>query len=107
MERVQRIHRSCRCISSWYAGVHGRLSHEFRKLAVLAGYVYRKGGVGAISAQGYFVMTTSHLYDFQVSRANGIGRGLLVQQHDPLGRRTIIGNDVYGLCRSRLLIPSG
>lgn len=80
---------------------------EFRKLAVLAGYVYRKGGVGAISAQGYFVMTTSHLYDFQVSGANGIGRGLLVQQHDPLGRRTIIGYDVYGLLPQQVIDPLG
>ncbi|MGB3941014.1 MAG: SpvB/TcaC N-terminal domain-containing protein [Candidatus Manganitrophaceae bacterium] len=80
---------------------------EFRKLPTIAGYVYRKGGAGAISAQGYFVMTTSHLYDFQVSGANGTGRGLLVQQHDPLGRRTIIGYDVYGLLPQQVIDPFG
>ena len=80
---------------------------EFQKLPALAGYVYRKGGPGAISVQGYFVMAASHLYDFQVSGANGIGRGLMVQQHDPLGRRTIISYDVYGLLPQQVIDPLG
>lgn len=80
---------------------------EFRKLPPLAGYVYRKDSAGAISTQGYFVITASHLYDFQLSGANGIGRGLLVQQHDSLGRRTIIGYDIYGLLPQQVIDPLG
>ncbi|CUS38117.1 conserved hypothetical protein, contains RHS repeats [Candidatus Nitrospira nitrosa] len=80
---------------------------EFRKLPMLAGYIYRKGGPGAISAQGYFVMAASHLYDFQVSGANGKGRGLLMQQHDPLGRRTVISYDKYHLLPIRVTDPLG
>lgn len=78
---------------------------EFRKLAAQAGYVYRKNS--AISAQGYFVITASHLYDFQASGANGKGRGLLLQQHDPLGRRTVIGYDRYQLLPERVIDPLG
>ncbi len=80
---------------------------EFRKLAAQAGYLYRKGGANAISAQGYFVIAASHLYDFQVSGANGKGRGLLLQQHDPLGRRTIIGYDAYALLPQQVIDPLG
>ena len=80
---------------------------EFRKLAAQAGYLYRKGGTGAISAQGYFVIAARHLYDFQVSGANGKGRGLLLQQHDPLGRRTIIAYDRYQLLPERVIDPLG
>ena len=80
---------------------------EFRKLAAQAGYVYRKGGANAISAQGYFTVTASHLYDFQPTAANGKGRGLLLQQHDPLGRRTIIAYDRYELLPERVIDPLG
>jgi RHS repeat-associated protein len=80
---------------------------EFRKLAAQAGYLYRKGGTGAISAQGFFVIAARHLYDFQVSGANGKGRGLLLQQHDPLGRRTIIAYDRYQLLPERVIDPLG
>ncbi|MGR9046817.1 MAG: toxin TcdB middle/N-terminal domain-containing protein, partial [Gammaproteobacteria bacterium] len=78
---------------------------EFRKLAAQAGYVYRKSS--AISAPGYFVISASHLYDFQASGANGKGRGLLLQQHDPLGRRTIIAYDGYQLLPERVIDPLG
>ncbi|MDX8126804.1 SpvB/TcaC N-terminal domain-containing protein [Methylomonas sp. OY6] len=80
---------------------------EFRKLAAQAGYLYRKSGAGAISAQGYFVIAARHLYDFQVSGSNGKGRGLLVQQHDPLGRRTIVAYDRYSLLPERVIDPLG
>ncbi|WKJ90074.1 SpvB/TcaC N-terminal domain-containing protein [Methylomonas montana] len=80
---------------------------EFRKLAAQAGYVYRNGGANAISAQGYFAITASHLYDFQASGANGKGRGLLLQQHDPLGRRTVIGYDAYALLPQQVIDPLG
>lgn len=80
---------------------------EFRKLPMLAGYIYRKGGAGAISAQGYFVMAASHLYDFQVSGANGKGRGLVMQQHDPLGRRMVVSYDKYHLLPVRVTDPLG
>lgn len=78
---------------------------EFRKLAAQAGYVYRKNS--AISAQGYFVISASHLYDFQAGGANGKGRGLLMQQHDPLGQRTVIGYDRYQLLPERVIDPLG
>lgn len=78
---------------------------EFRQLAAQAGYVYRKSS--AISAQGYFVIAASHLYDFQASGANGKGRGLLLQQHDPLGRRTVIAYDRYQLLPQSVIDPLG
>lgn len=78
---------------------------EFRKLAVQAGYFYRKGS--AVSAQGYFAITARHFYDFQASGANGKGRGLLLQQYDPLGRRTIIVHDRYELLPERVIDPLG
>ncbi|MGJ0483198.1 MAG: toxin TcdB middle/N-terminal domain-containing protein [Methylomicrobium sp.] len=80
---------------------------EFRKLAAQAGYVYRQGGANAISAQGYFTVTASSLYDFQPTAANGKGRGLLLQQHDPLGRRTVIAYDRYELLPERVIDPLG
>jgi len=80
---------------------------EFRKLAAQAGYVYRQGGANAISTAGYFAITASHLYDFQPSSANGNGRGLLLQLHDPLGRRTVIGYDKYELLPRQVIDPLG
>ncbi|NOU13041.1 MAG: hypothetical protein HOO92_03590 [Methylococcaceae bacterium] len=85
----------------------GEYPAEFRKLAAQAGYVYRLGGANAISTEGYFAITARHLYDFQPSTANGKGRGLLLQQHDPLGRRTVIGYDKYELLPQQVIDPLG
>jgi len=80
---------------------------EFRNLPPLAGYVFRSANAGAISAAGYFAISASHLYDFQVSGANGKGRGLLLQQHDPMGRRGIIVYDRYQVLPIRHFDPLG
>ncbi|UZR27237.1 SpvB/TcaC N-terminal domain-containing protein [Methylococcus mesophilus] len=85
----------------------GEYPAEFRKLAAQAGYVYRKGGANAVSAQGFFAITASHLYDFQLGTANGKGRGLVLQQHDPLGRRSVIAYDRYELLPERVIDPLG
>ena len=80
---------------------------EFRKLAAQAGYAYRQGGANAISTTGYFAIAQSRLYDFQLSTANGKGRGLVLQQHDPLGRRTVIAYDRFDLLPERVIDPLG
>ncbi|WP_026103334.1 SpvB/TcaC N-terminal domain-containing protein [Pseudanabaena sp. PCC 6802] len=80
---------------------------EFRKLATQAGYVFRQGGANVISTTGYFAMVKSCLYDFQPTSANGKGRGLVLQQHDPLGLRTIIAYDRFELLPERVIDPLG
>ncbi len=80
---------------------------EFRNLVAQAGYVFRQGGTNAISATDYFAIATSRLYDFQPTSANGKGRGLVLQQHDPLGRRSAVVYDRFDLLPERVIDPLG
>jgi hypothetical protein len=77
---------------------------EFRNLLpALAGYIYRSGGAGSESATGYFVTTERRRYDFH----NGLGRGLVLEQRDPLGRSVTIAYDRFDLLPERVTDPIG
>ncbi|MGL5942559.1 MAG: SpvB/TcaC N-terminal domain-containing protein [Waterburya sp.] len=74
---------------------------EFRdRLPTLAGYIYHSGGE---YETGYFVTTERRRYDFH----NGQGRGLVLEQRDPLGRSVTINYDRFDLLPERVTDPIG
>lgn len=77
---------------------------EFRdRLPTLAGYIYQPGGQGSEYATGYFVVTERRRYDFH----NGQGRGLVLEQRDPLERAATVGFDRFELLPERFTDPIG
>jgi RHS repeat-associated protein len=79
---------------------------EVGRLGPLAGYVYRSGGTGAISEEGYFAAVDQRQYDVQQAGAGH--RGLVLALRDPLDRETTIAYDApYALLPERVVDPAG
>ena len=64
-----------------------------RRLPKQAGYFFHDAASDPQYTTGYYVLTESRAYDFQI----GAGRGLLTARRDALGKETTISYDPYAL----------